>query len=145
MRALSPAVPLLIASMLVVSGGTGFAQNAAAPPATPSAPSAPPPAPAAAPTAPPAMPADLQTCLQETGDYVTRGRAVVYVIGIVNTCAKRLRCEIFANVTGVRGSTLGHTVMRLGTAGAAAAKQTYNLRVKASGGTAMVSRDCKVL
>jgi hypothetical protein len=102
---------------------------------------------AAAPT-PPAAPraGDLQACLKETGDYVTIGRAVLYVIGIANTCDQRLRCEIFANVTGVKGSSLGHTIMVLGAAGSgAAATQTYSMRVKAAGGTTMVSRDCKAL
>ncbi len=89
---------------------------------------------------------DLQACLKETGDYVTIGRAVLYVIGIANTCEQRLRCEIFANVTGVKGSSLGHTIMVLGAAGSgAAATQTYSMRVKAAGGTTMVSRDCKAL
>ena len=97
-------------------------------------------------TAPPAVPADLQSCLQQTGDYVTRGKTVVYVIGITNTCAKRLRCEIYANVSGVKGSSLGHTVMTLGDSGSgAAAKQTYTMRVKSAGGIAQVSRECKVL
>jgi hypothetical protein len=93
-----------------------------------------------------ALPADLQTCLQETGDYVTRGRAVFYVIAITNICNTRLRCEIFANVTGVKGSSLGHTAMILGPAGSgAAAKKSYIMPVKAAGGTVMVSRECKVL
>ena len=68
-------------------------------------------------TAAPGLPADLQACLQETGDYVTRGRTVFYVIAIANSCDARLRCEIFANVTGVKGTSLGHTVMILGPAG----------------------------
>ena len=93
-----------------------------------------------------AAPADVQECLQETGDYVTRGRAVFYVIGITNSCAARLRCEIFANVTGVKGTSLDHTVMILGPAGSgAAAKKSYDMRVKAAGGIAQVSRDCKML
>ena len=97
-------------------------------------------------TAPPAAPADLQSCLQQTGDYVTRGNTVAYVIGITNTCAKRLRCEIFANISGARGAALGHTVMTLGPAGSgAAAKRTYTMRVKSEGGIAQVSRDCKAL
>jgi hypothetical protein len=105
---------------------------------------------AAAPAAPPAaaqsLPADLQNCLQETGDYVTRGKAVFYVIGITNTCKARLRCEIFANVTGARGSSLGHTIMILGAARSGdGAKKTYAMHVRAAGGTAEVSRECKVL
>lgn len=101
---------------------------------------------AAAPAAAPAASADLQSCLQQTGDYVTRGKTITYVIGITNTCAKRLHCEIYANISGARGSSLGHAIMTLGPAGSgAAAKQTYTMRVKAEGGIAQVSRDCKAL
>lgn len=97
-------------------------------------------------TAPPASPTDLQSCLQETGDYMTRGKTVTYVIGITNTCTTRLRCEIYANISGARGSSLGHAIMTLGPAGSgAAAQQTYTMRVKAAGGIAQVSRDCKAL
>jgi hypothetical protein len=94
----------------------------------------------------PAAPSDLQSCLQETGEYVTRGKSILYVIGIANSCDQRLRCEIFANVTGVRGTSLGHTVMILGAAASGAAAQTtYTMPVKAAGGVVQVSRDCKVL
>lgn len=94
----------------------------------------------------PAAPADLQSCLKETGDYMTHGKTVTYVIGLTNTCARRLRCEIFANISGARGTSLGHTVMTLGPAGSgAAAQQTYTMRVKAAGGIAQVSRECKAL
>ncbi len=98
-------------------------------------------------TAPaPAASADLQSCLQQTGDYVTRGKTITYVIGITNTCARRLHCEIYANISGARGSSLGHAIMTLGPAGSGvAAKQTYTMRVKAEGGIAQVSRDCKAL
>ncbi len=97
-------------------------------------------------TAVPAVPADLQSCLQQTGDYLTHGKTVTYVIGLTNTCAKRLRCEIYANISGARGTSLGHTIMTLGPAGSgAAAQQTYTMRVKAAGGVAQVSRDCKAL
>ena len=93
-----------------------------------------------------AAPADLQSCLQETGDYMTRGKTVTYVIGLTNTCARRLRCEIYANISGARGTSLGHTVMTLGPSGSgAAAQRTYTMRVKAAGGIAQVSRDCKAL
>ena len=116
------------------------------PPAPPKNPLPAAPAPAATPpVAAPALPSDLQACLQETGDYVTRGRTVFYVIAIANSCNERLRCEIFANVTGVRGTSLGHTVMILGPAGSVAAKKSYDMRVKAAGGITQVSRECKVI
>jgi hypothetical protein len=139
-----PGSKVLLASILCLAAVAASAQDAAKPPASPqnSSPSAPP---AAAQAGAP-KPADPEACLQETGDYVTRGKAVVYVIGIANTCDKRLRCEIYANVTGPRGAALGHTVMTLGAASSgASAKQTYAMRVKAAGGIAQVSRDCKAL
>jgi hypothetical protein len=112
-------------------------------------PSDPPPLPEhplpATPAPAPAAADDLQSCLQETGDYVTRGGAVIYAIGITNTCDKRLRCEIFANITGAKGTSLGHTVMTLGPAAGGAAKKSYEFRVKAAGGVAQVSRECRVL
>lgn len=132
-----PGSKSLLASILCLAAAAASAQDAAKPAASPQNP-----LPAAAQPAA----ADPEACLQETGDYVTRGKAVLYVIGIANTCDKRLRCEIYANVTGVRGSSLGHTIMTLGAASSgAAAKQTYAMRVKAAGGTAQVSRDCKAL
>ena len=89
---------------------------------------------------------DLQACLQETGDYVTRGSSVVYVIAIANSCEKKLRCEVFANISGSRGTSLGHTVMTLAPAsGGTAAKKTYEMHVKTAGGIAQISRECRVL
>ena len=128
------------------SGATPPASSGTAPPALPQNPLPGTPPPAAAPqTAASGLPADLQACLQETGEYVTRGDVILYVIGITNTCDTRLRCQIFANVTGAKGSSLGHTVMTLGPAASgAAARQSHTMRVKAAGGTAEVSRDCKV-
>jgi hypothetical protein len=135
-RAVSP--PILAVLVLVVSAGFGpalLAQNAAAP-SVPVAPAA-----AVAPAAPP----DLQSCLSETGDYVTHGKTVSYVIGLTNTCDQRLKCMIDANVTGAKGTSLGHKVLTLGAkSSGAAATQTFTMRVKAAGGTVQVSRDCKV-
>jgi len=94
----------------------------------------------------PAAPSDLQTCLRQTGEFVTHGKGVTYVIAIANTCEQRLRCAIFANVTGVLGTTLGRTVMVLEAAShGEGAKKTYTMRVKAAGGIIQVSRDCRVL
>jgi hypothetical protein len=118
-----------------------------APPALPENPLPGTPSSAPAPqTAAPSTPTDLQACLQESGDYVTHGKTVDYVIGITNTCEERLRCEIFANVTGVKGSSLGHAVMILGPASSGTrAKKTYIMPVKSAGGITQVSRECKVL
>jgi hypothetical protein len=88
---------------------------------------------------------DPQSCLAETGDYVTQGNRVAYVIGIENKCDKRMKCTIDAYVVGAKGPASAHTTMILGAASSgAAAKKSYTMNVKAAGGTAQVSRDCKV-
>jgi uncharacterized protein YaaQ len=83
---------------------------------------------------------DIQACLDETGDFVTHGTSFTYVIGLENKCAKRLKCTIDAYITGAKGPVSVHTVMVLD----AKSKKTYPAKVKTSGGTAQVSRDCKV-
>jgi hypothetical protein len=83
-------------------------------------------------------------CIDETGDYVTHGAAVTYVIGLENKCDKRLSCKIFAYVVGARGPASGQTTMILGgKSNGAAAKKTYTMKVKAAGGMAQVSRECR--
>jgi len=137
-------------AVLALMLGAGFAagalaQDAPPPPALPQNPLPGSAAPQTGAAAAPVATKDLQSCLDETGDYVSRGKAVVYLIGITNKCDRRLKCEIYANVTGPRGTSLGHTVMILGASSSgAAAKKTYAMRVKAAGGTTQVSRDCKV-
>jgi hypothetical protein len=84
-------------------------------------------------------------CIEETGDYQSHGSAVTFVIGLANKCDKRLKCTIDAYVVGAKGPASGHTTLILGAASSgAAAKKTYAMKVKAAGGTAQVSRQCRV-
>jgi hypothetical protein len=84
-------------------------------------------------------------CIDETGDYQTRGNAVTFVIGLANKCDKRLKCTIDAYVVGAKGPSSGHATLILGpTSSGAAAKQSYAMKVKMAGGTAQVSRQCRV-
>ena len=84
---------------------------------------------------------DIQSCLAETGDFVTAGKSNHYVIGIENKCPQRLQCVIDAYITGAKGPVSVHTSMTL----EAKSKKSYAAKVKTSGGTAQVSRNCKVL
>jgi hypothetical protein len=84
---------------------------------------------------------DIQSCLAETGDFVTVGKSNHYVIGIENKCPQRLQCVIDAYITGAKGPVSVHTSMTL----EAKSKKSYAAKVKTSGGTAQVSRECKVL
>jgi hypothetical protein len=148
----SAAIVLTAVLMTAVGfAGAALAQDAAAP-SSASPPAAETPAgdpqnplPAAA-APPPAAAGDLQACLAETGDYQSHGSAVTYLIGLTNTCDKRIRCVIDAYVVGAKGPSSGHAVMTLGAkSSGAAATKTYTMKVKAFGGTAQVSRDCKAL
>ena len=83
-------------------------------------------------------------CIEETGDYETHGTKFTFVIGLQNKCNKRLRCKIYAYVVGARGPSSAETTMILGAvSNGAAAKKTYAVPVKAAGGTAQVSRECR--
>ena len=150
-------ISVLLAAVIMTAAGfadAASAQDAAAPSpassATPPAAATPAgdpqnPLPVAA-APPPTATVDLQACLAETGDYQTHGSAVTYLIGLTNSCDKRIRCVIDAYVVGAKGPSSGHTVMTLGAkSSGAAAKKTYVMKVKAFGGTAQVSRDCKAL
>jgi hypothetical protein len=84
------------------------------------------------------------TCIEETGDYQTHGKAVAFVIRLSNKCDKRLKCTIDAYVVGAKGPSSGHATLILGAASSgAAAKQSYAMKVKMAGGTAQVSRQCR--
>jgi hypothetical protein len=83
-------------------------------------------------------------CIGTDGEYQTKGQRISYVITLSNKCEKRLQCEVFAYVVGARGPSSGHAVLKLGAkSSGAAAKKSYAMNVKAAGGTAQISRDCK--
>jgi hypothetical protein len=146
----------IAACVLILCAGFAFAAAAQDSPAD-SPPKDPPPAnplpdnplPGSAPAAKDIPAADaaaagLQVCLKETGDYVSHGSSVSYVIGLTNTCDKRLKCKIYAYVVGARGPSSGEATLVLGAkSSGAAARKTYTMKVKAAGGIAQVSRECR--
>ncbi len=84
-------------------------------------------------------------CIDETGDYETHGKVVTFVIALANKCDKRLKCEVFAYITGAKGPSQGHGTLVLGPkSSGAAAKKSYAMKVKMAGGTAEISRECRV-
>ena len=98
------------------------------------------------PTSKPAAEAkpDISSCIGTNGDYQTKGQRISFVITLENKCEQRLKCEVFAYVVGARGPSSGHAVLTLGPkSSGAAAKKSYAMGVKAAGGTAQISRDCK--
>jgi hypothetical protein len=120
--------------------------NAVAPPALPQNPLPGTAAPAAQQNpVPDAGTTGQAACIDETGDYETHGRTITFVIGLANKCDKRLKCTIDAYVVGAKGPASGHATLILGArSSGAAAKASYAMKVKAAGGTAQVSRECRV-
>ncbi|HUD89190.1 MAG TPA: hypothetical protein VMR17_22275 [Xanthobacteraceae bacterium] len=149
----------VLALLLCTAAAAASAQDAGSPPATPqqSQPNAVTPVLPQNPLPGTAAPAAQQNpvpdpgttgqaaCIDETGDYETHGRTITFVIGLANKCDKRLKCTIDAYVVGAKGPASGHATLILGArSSGAAAKATYAMRVKAAGGTAQVSRECRV-
>jgi hypothetical protein len=97
---------------------------------------------------PPAQPkpAGEKDCIVSGGGFKMSGKTPTYVIALENMCEKRLRCTVYANVMGARGSAQGHKTLTLAPhSKGPKAKQSYVLKVKSMGGIAQASRECKVL
>ncbi len=114
---------------------------AEAQPAPPAESAAPKPAADAAPA-----PAATADCIDQNGDFATHGKSYSFVFTLTNKCEKRLKCTIDAYITGAKGPSSGHgTLILAPKSHGDAAKKAITMRVKLPGGTAQVSRDCKVL
>jgi hypothetical protein len=88
---------------------------------------------------------DAAACVDENGDFETNGSAKSFVFTIKNKCEKRLKCTIDAYVTTAKGPASGHgTLVIEPKSHGDAAKKSFTMKVKVAGGTAQVSRDCKV-
>ena len=69
-----------------------------------------------------------------------------YVVELANLCELRMRCKINAYVVTSRGPMTGRKTLTLApTSKGAAAHKVYVMKLKEAGGTADVSRQCKVL
>jgi hypothetical protein len=87
---------------------------------------------------------DTATCIEENGDFQTQGKVSSFVFTLQNKCEKRLKCTIDADVTTAKGPASGHgTLIVEPKSHGDAAKNSFSMKVKAAGGTAQVSRDCK--
>jgi hypothetical protein len=84
-------------------------------------------------------------CISDEGKYIGHGKSVVYRIELTNKCEQRLKCRVFAYTISSKGPAHGNTTLILAPKSrGAAATQAYPLKVKAVGGLATVSRECRV-
>lgn len=85
-------------------------------------------------------------CIDDSSGFQSKNGRNLFVISIANKCDKRLTCKIYAYVVTARGPASAKTTLILAPASAdAVAKQTYAMRVKSPGGTAQISRECRVI
>jgi hypothetical protein len=93
-----------------------------------------------------AVASDAASCVDENGDFETNGSAKSFVFTITNKCEKRLKCTVDAYVTTAKGPASGHgTLVIEPKSHGDAAKKSFTMKVKVAGGTAQVSRDCKII
>lgn len=80
-------------------------------------------------------------CIADKSGF--KGKA--YVVELANLCELHVRCKINAYVVTSRGPTRGRKTLTLAPASkGAAAHKVYVMKLTEAGGTADVSRQCKV-
>ncbi len=96
--------------------------------------------------APSQAPSAPQNCIADVTGFKRDGRHASYVVALENKCEQRLACRVYVNIMNARGTVRGHRTLVLAKKSAgAAAKKSYALPVKVTGGMIQVSRECKVL
>jgi hypothetical protein len=97
----------------------------------------------------PAAAEDAPTAKQCIGDddtaYAQDGKAFTFTMNFHNDCDRPIACEVDAYVVGARGPTQGHTTLKFAPKAQEPAKASYTMRVKAIGGMAQYSRECRFL
>ena len=83
-------------------------------------------------------------CIAEGGTYRREGNRFDYVISLENKCERQIRCVVFAYVVQAKGPSSGRVALVLAPRSkGAAAKKSYALRVRMSGGIAQTTRECR--
>ncbi len=87
--------------------------------------------------------AEPKRCVTQDTGFFEEGKQPVFRIVLTNTCEFRLRCTVNAYVVGSQGPKQGNATLTLAPASkGAAAKQTYTMTLKQSGGMANTSHRC---
>lgn len=99
---------------------------------------------------PPPMPDKGTTaqsnCIDQNSGYRQNGKRVFYVQTFENKCEARLKCAIFTYQINARGPSQGRTTLVLGAKSeGAAAKKSYEMRIKGAGGFSTSARECRVI
>lgn len=100
--------------------------------------------PAAAAFASDPAPMTAKQCIADDDTaYAERDKKFTFTMNFHNDCDRSVTCEVDAYVVGARGPTQGRTTLKFPPKTQLPAKMSYTMRVKAIGGTAQYSRDCR--
>ena len=78
-------------------------------------------------------------------DYREEGRKFTFTMNFQNECDRPIACVVDAYLVSSRGPSQGHTTLKFPPKAQAPAKLSYTMQVKAIGGSAQYSRDCRFL
>ena len=85
-------------------------------------------------------------CIDESSEYINRGKSLFSVMKLTNKCEARMKCAVFAYVLNARGPAHGRSTLILGPkSDGAAATKSYALKIKGIGGFGTSARECRVL
>ena len=83
-------------------------------------------------------------CIDENDHYRRSGKQPLFVIELANLCEQRMKCRVFAYVTSAKGAALGRgTLVLAPKSQGAAAKKSYTMKVKMTGGSSQSTRECR--
>jgi hypothetical protein len=83
-------------------------------------------------------------CIEQSSDYKRTGKSLFYVQTFANKCEARMKCTIFVYQLNARGPSQGHGTLTLGAKSeGAAAKKSYALKIKGTGGFGTADRECR--
>lgn len=83
-------------------------------------------------------------CIDENDHYKRSGKQPLFVIELANLCEQRMKCRVFAYVTNAKGAAQGRGTLVLSPKSqGAAAKKSYTMKVKMTGGSSQSTRECR--
>jgi hypothetical protein len=85
-------------------------------------------------------------CITDTSGFKMHGKTPVYEMTLQNTCAQRIKCRVYLNVTTARDQVRGEATLVLdGRKQGAPPTKSYALKVRMLSGMAQGARGCRVL
>ena len=94
----------------------------------------------------PPEPVKPPECISDNSSFWTTGKTKGFRVSLTNSCEKRMRCTVNAYIVTSHGPFKGKAKLMLGPkSNIKTATKTHMFDLKATGGMANLSRDCKAI